>query len=676
MMRDVTFVILLAFVTQARAQNLVDSAVENQVGDAQNSADNLVDALLNRALEAVPLRHADLDSMVLGKSANHLSNHPVNFVPKIGATSLLELPTVRSKPHPTYAHPRPLPTHMNLRPLLPLRDNQHFNSMSTRPLVHRKVIPYAAMQEAFKKPSKLITEAPRLVAEMQKAMTATEYEGYSEDETVEVTFSGKLVPLSCDVTQVAIDLGPEALSQRVTKAMEDAYAHAVAKTEKVMKEIISDLGISDLYADSTPGKSPRAHPTPAHTNLKSLLPFSKAFKQPGKLLAEALRGAAETKREMDATEYEGHSKDGMVKVVFNGKLVPLRCDIARAAMDLEPEAVSQHVTEAMVDAHAQAVAGRKKEVQEILSSQSEGESDASWKPAVSVASWAAAAGMAPAMAEVAEEVKSKGIDPFFQFQPVCPASDGIFRTGQQAALFIAGSDNIEDYRPLINDVLIRVRTELCVLESFARETAYPFIQQKGVGWILPLHETSETYLAGVVFMVGTNFILLGSTKVVAILAIYHDIVIGLPARFLAKLLGLASGSGNRAEEKIEKLLEQQNTAISKLMMDKKVDAATRTERLSELSTEYTAKIEEVKNKSDADAKKREESTVGKAGNAAGVVAVPLRAYGFVSEKAKQVFEAIDTLCSRYLVAATVFYVILKTLHYVVFPDALDGLGRA
>ena len=32
---------------------------------------------------------------------------------------------------------------------------------------------------------------------------------------------------------------------------------------------------------------------------------------------------------------------------------------------------------------------------------------------------------------------------------------------------------MEDYRPLINDVLIRVRTELCVLESFTRETAVP-----------------------------------------------------------------------------------------------------------------------------------------------------------------------------------------------------------
>lgn len=78
------------------------------------------------------------------------------------------------------------------------------------------------------------------------------------------------------------------------------------------------------------------------------------------------------------------------------------------------------------------------------------------------------------------------VNPFFTFSPVCPASDGIFRVGQRAALGIAGTDNIEDYRPLINDVLIRVRTELCVLESFVRETATPFIQQKGVRATLPL----------------------------------------------------------------------------------------------------------------------------------------------------------------------------------------------
>ena len=33
------------------------------------------------------------------------------------------------------------------------------------------------------------------------------------------------------------------------------------------------------------------------------------------------------------------------------------------------------------------------------------------------------------------------------------------------------------------------RLEVCVLESFVYEAVVPFVQRKGLGWILPLHET-------------------------------------------------------------------------------------------------------------------------------------------------------------------------------------------
>ena len=72
------------------------------------------------------------------------------------------------------------------------------------------------------------------------------------------------------------------------------------------------------------------------------------------------------------------------------------------------------------------------------------------------------------------------------------------------------------------------------------------MERAQLGWILPLHETSETYLAGVVFMVGANFILLGSTKVVAILSIYHDLALGVPTRALGGLLGI--GDPKRCDE--------------------------------------------------------------------------------------------------------------------------------
>ena len=52
--------------------------------------------------------------------------------------------------------------------------------------------------------------------------------------------------------------------------------------------------------------------------------------------------------------------------------------------------------------------------------------------------------------------------------------------------------------------------------------------------------------AGVVFMIGANFILLGSTKVVAILSIYADLSLGLPARLLGRAL-------SAAEDQVRKL---------------------------------------------------------------------------------------------------------------------------
>ena len=274
-----------------------------------------------------------------------------------------------------------------------------------------------------------------------------------------------------------------------------------------------------------------------------------------------------------------------------------------------------------------------------------------------------------AVASGAAEALAADIDPFFQFQPVCPYSDGVFRTGQKAALLVAGSDNIEDYRPLINDVLIRVRTELCVLESFARETAIPFVQQKGLGWVLPLHETSETYLAGVVFMVGTNFILLGSTKVVAILAIYHDIILGFPARQLGRLLGLAGADGEaRTQEEIDRLLGEQSEEMRAVMSNRELGAGDRSRETAQITTEYARKMEEVRGRADAKALERETSPLGKLRKSMVIVGVPLGFYGLASQKLKEVLELFDTFCSRYFVALTVLYVIIKTAHYVFFPD--------
>lgn len=116
------------------------------------------------------------------------------------------------------------------------------------------------------------------------------------------------------------------------------------------------------------------------------------------------------------------------------------------------------------------------------------------------------------------------------FQPVCSASDNVYRALQGLILALVGRDSYSEYSPLIAGSLLRVRLELCVVESFFNEAIIPFVQERGLSWILPLHEDVESFLAGVVFAVATNFILIGSTKIVTVLVTYLDLFFGLPLR--------------------------------------------------------------------------------------------------------------------------------------------------
>lgn len=117
-----------------------------------------------------------------------------------------------------------------------------------------------------------------------------------------------------------------------------------------------------------------------------------------------------------------------------------------------------------------------------------------------------------------------------QFQPVCPTSDTLYQILKGTSTALVGQSNADEYGPLIASVLLRIRLELCVLESFVYEAVVPFIQKKGISWVLPLHETVETFLAGTIFAIASNFILLSSTKIVAVLFVYADTLTGMPSR--------------------------------------------------------------------------------------------------------------------------------------------------
>ena len=140
--------------------------------------------------------------------------------------------------------------------------------------------------------------------------------------------------------------------------------------------------------------------------------------------------------------------------------------------------------------------------------------------------------VATAVLPAATTLANKNIFDPSQFQPVCPASDGVYQVLKLTANSLVGQDNVVEYGPLIASVLLRIRLELCVLESFLYEAVLPFIQKKGLTWVLPLHETVETFLAGTIFAIASNFILLGSTKILSILFIYADAITGMPTRFI------------------------------------------------------------------------------------------------------------------------------------------------
>lgn len=140
-------------------------------------------------------------------------------------------------------------------------------------------------------------------------------------------------------------------------------------------------------------------------------------------------------------------------------------------------------------------------------------------------------GIGAQQAIAASGISQGSLDPQ-SFVPVCPASDGFYRFLQGSTQAVVGEESFAEYGPLIAGGLLRVRLELCVVESFINEAVIPFVKQNGLSWILPWHETVETFLAGTIFALATTFILIGSTKIMTIIITYTDFLIGLPFRLL------------------------------------------------------------------------------------------------------------------------------------------------
>lgn len=228
------------------------------------------------------------------------------------------------------------------------------------------------------------------------------------------------------------------------------------------------------------------------------------------------------------------------------------------------------------------------------------------------------------------------------FRPVCPASDSIYRFAQGTTQSLVGQENFIEYGPLIAGGLLRVRLELCVVESFFNEAVGPFIDKEGLGWILPFHETVETFLAGTIFALASTFILVGSTKIVSVIVTYADVFIGGPLRLFG---GFAF---DRAKGK-PVTLDVGFGPFKKRIIG---PGSPKEDQKKEETLEEIFNFSEVQGKDLPVA----------------LFSGALKGVGESSKLLREVLEGLDLFVGRYLTLIATGYIGIKFIHFKVFPD--------
>uniref|UniRef100_A0A6U1H5K5 Nucleoid-associated protein n=1 Tax=Tetraselmis chuii TaxID=63592 RepID=A0A6U1H5K5_9CHLO len=98
----------------------------------------------------------------------------------------------------------------------------------------------ANLMENLKKTQALVQQE---TAKVQEELAETEFEGFSEDETVRVVMTGNQVPVSVDVTQAAYDQGKEKLEALLLEASKEAHEKSVTGMKERMKVLAQTLGL-------------------------------------------------------------------------------------------------------------------------------------------------------------------------------------------------------------------------------------------------------------------------------------------------------------------------------------------------------------------------------------------------------------------------------------------------
>ncbi|OIW18632.1 hypothetical protein TanjilG_13384 [Lupinus angustifolius] len=78
---------------------------------------------------------------------------------------------------------------------------------------------------------------------VQKELAVAEFDGYCEGELIKVTLSGNQQPVRTEITEAAMELGPEKLSLLITEAYKDAHQKSVQAMKGRMNDLAKSLGM-------------------------------------------------------------------------------------------------------------------------------------------------------------------------------------------------------------------------------------------------------------------------------------------------------------------------------------------------------------------------------------------------------------------------------------------------
>ncbi|XP_060669544.1 nucleoid-associated protein At4g30620, chloroplastic isoform X2 [Ziziphus jujuba] len=102
------------------------------------------------------------------------------------------------------------------------------------------------LYETVKKAQNVVqVEAVRV----QKELAVAEFDGYCEGELIKVTLSGNQQPIRTEITEAAMELGPEKVSLLVTEAYKDAHQKSVQAMKERMSDLAQSLGMPPGVGD-------------------------------------------------------------------------------------------------------------------------------------------------------------------------------------------------------------------------------------------------------------------------------------------------------------------------------------------------------------------------------------------------------------------------------------------